>query len=1056
MSLNIVFVSHCSFDGNSAMHLFSIANVLTDLGHFCVVCVPDRPETVFDHGEPRFQTLSYDACERHGVAFVNGERPNLIHAWTPRELVRKMTKSLVQRYDIPYFVHLEDNEVAILLDEMPGTTLEDLRRLPMALLDRMIANHRSHPLRSQRLLAEAAGVTALIDRLLEFKPSTVPGLVFFPGYEVEFARPDGRAEDTRAALKVGPDQILVVYTGNIHHSNFGEVRSLLLAIAIANRRGLRVKLAKTGWNHYLLPEFSDPEIAPHIINLGFIPRAEVPQLLAAADVLVQPGQSSEFNDYRFPAKLPEFLVSGRPVVLPRSNVGRLLEDGQEALVLEHGHSVNIADALQRLAADPALRQTIGTSGRSFALRHLNWAKNAAVLPSFYMQCLAGPRPVVEYRMPENRLVPKLIAFYLPQFHPIPENDEWWGKGFTEWTNVAAAQPNFAGHVQPRLPADLGFYDLRLPETIDEQVALARRYGIYGFCFHYYWFNGHRLLERPLHQVLEHGRPDFPFCISWANENWTRRWDGQEHDILLKQQYGSDFAANFIHDVMPILKDPRYIRVDGAPVLMIYRITELPDPRATAKIWRDECRKAGIRALHLVTVQSFGITDPRPFGFDAAVEFPPHTNRFLIDPKTYPGIDPAFEGYLEDYPSVVASQLDKPVPDYVLYRGVMPSWDNTPRRKRHAHILVNATPEVYQHWLRSITTHTLALAESQEPMIFVNSWNEWAEGAILEPDRTNGHRFLEATRAGLGEGTADFLRNCSIDIGSLPVSELVIENDTELGSSRVVQPSHKTAAWFSDQELAEVSRRYRGKFEVGDLSYATVRDFCDSVDHLRQIATFNGDLKDSQRPWMLKAILSVVPPGGRILEIGAGEPFVADLLDRLGYEVWIVDPYDGSGNGPLEYEQFQRDCPNLRFVRSLFSEQILAAPPGGFDCIYSISVLEHVPIESLGGVFRGVKKFLKPGGSSIHAVDHVHRGNGAESHYATLKSMVTWSGLQEADLTRVLAQMEADTDTYYLSAEGHNRWRGAVPYDEFPMRVCISVQLVSPATALRPPARQDES
>jgi glycosyltransferase involved in cell wall biosynthesis len=1052
MSKNIVFVSHCNFHGNSAMHLFSIANVLTDLGHSCAICVPDGSETVLEHGKPHFQLLDYDAAERHGISFANGEAPSLVHAWTPRELVRKMTMSLVRRYGIPYFVHLEDNE-HVVLEEL-GKTFEDLKRLPTRVLDCIVPHHRIHPHRAERLLVGAAGVTTLIDRLLEFKPRHVPGIVFFPGHDAAFAQIDGRDERLRASLGIAPDELLVVYTGNVHDSNFREIRSLLLAITILNRRGFRVKLAKTGWSHHRLPEISDPEVALNLIDLGFMPRGDVPQLLAAADVLVQPGRSDQFNDYRFPSKLPEFLASGRPVILPRTNIGLLLKDGDEALVLKDGHSADIAAAVQRLATDRALRKRIGEGGRAFALRHLSWGKNAAVLPAFYDQCLAQPRPVAERPASGDWIGPKLIAFYLPQFHPIRENDEWWGKGFTEWTNVSAATPNFVGHVQPRLPADLGFYDLRVPEVLDAQVQLARRYGVYGFCFHYYWFDGYRLLERPIGQFLERPQLDFPFCISWANENWTRRWDGQEHEVLMRQSYGPDFALNFIRDVIPILNDPRYIRLEGAPVLMVYRITDLPDPCVTVEVWRDECRKAGITALHLVAVQSFGISDPRPFGFDAAVEFPPHTDRFLLDPKTYPGVDPAFDGYLEDYQRVVDHQLGKPLPDYVLYRGVMPSWDNTPRRKRRAHILVNATPELYRTWLRGVTAQTMTLAASKEPLIFVNAWNEWAEGAILEPDAANGHLFLQATAAGLGEGVTEYLSGQGIDVHGVPPSELIVGSEAEVASSELAKPkaqrSLKTGHWFSDQELAQIAAMYRS-FEVPPISYATVRDFCDSFDHLRPIATFNGDLKDCQRPWTLKALLSMVPPRGRVLEIGAGEPFIAELMDRLGYEVWVVDPYDGTGNGPLEFGRFREECPNLHFVRDLFGEQILSAPPAGFDCIYSISVLEHVQHEILGGVFRGIKKYLKPGGWSIHAVDHVHKGNGAAEHYATLKSMVTWSGHEEAELAGLLARMEMDVETYYLSAESHNRWRGSLSYSDFPMRVCVSLQLASPAAKLHPPS-----
>jgi glycosyltransferase involved in cell wall biosynthesis len=728
---------------------------------------------VLGHGEPRFQVLDYEAAERYGVSFANGRGPDVVHAWTPREHVRKMTLLLVKRYEAPYFVHLEDNEILVLLDEMRGRTLSELRRLPSPLLDRLVASDRIHPHHWTRFLAGSRGVSALVDRLLEFKPESVPGIVFFPGYDSEFADIGMRAEDVRRELGVDANVLLVFYPGNIHHSNFREIRSLLLAIAIVNRRGVPVKLVKTGWNHYPLSELSDPEVAQHVIDRGFVLRSEIGRLLAAADVLIQPGRANPFNDYRFPSKLPEFLVSGRPVVLPRSNIGLVLKDGEEALVLGDGHCMDIAHALQRLSADPELRARIGSGGRAFALRNLNWAKNVAVLPDFYERCLVAKHSVVYASENDGPVLPKLIAFYLPQFHPIPENDEWWGKGFTDWTKVTTARPYFQGHRQPRLPADLGFYDLRLSETIDAQAALARSYGIHGFCFYYYWFDGQRLLERPLEQFLMRG-PDFPFCICWANENWTRRWDGNEYDVLVKQGYGREFARNFIRDVIPILKDHRYIRVNGAPLVMVYRTNLLPDPCAAAEIWREQCRKQGISRLHLVVVQSFDNTDPRLYGFDAAVEFPPHTKHFPIDPKSLPGLDPTFEGYLEDYQEVVNHQLAKPLPDYVLYRCVMPSWDNTPRRGCKSHIEVNSSPETYQYWLRRITAQTMALAETQEPMIFVNAWNEWAEGAILEPDALHGCRFLAASRDGLGEGLSDHLSSQGFDVPKDIVSNLALE------------------------------------------------------------------------------------------------------------------------------------------------------------------------------------------------------------------------------------------------------------------------------------------
>jgi len=345
---------------------------------------------------------------------------------------------------------------------------------------------------------------------------------------------------------------------------------------------------------------------------------------------------------------------------------------------------------------------------------------------------------------------KPIAFYLPQFHPIQENDAFWGKGFTEWTNVTRTQPNYQGHYQPQLPADLGFYDLRVPEVLEQQAALARQYGVFGFCLYYYWFNGYKLLERPLEGMLRSGQPEFPFCICWANENWTRAWDGGTEQVLIRHDYSSSCCDRFIEDVIPIMRDERYIRLDGAPMLLVYRADLLPNARSISRRWRELCAASGLGTVHLCAVQSFGITDPREYGFDAAVEFPPHAKRAFIDPGSFPGIHPDFEGYLEDYSGIVRKHVAMPWPEYLFYRGVTPAWDNTPRRGRKAHILVHSSPALYEEWLYHVAKQSLQHASR---FVFINAWNEWAEGAYLEPDQRLGHARLAATRNALYRATS---------------------------------------------------------------------------------------------------------------------------------------------------------------------------------------------------------------------------------------------------------------------------------------------------------------
>jgi predicted O-methyltransferase YrrM len=342
---------------------------------------------------------------------------------------------------------------------------------------------------------------------------------------------------------------------------------------------------------------------------------------------------------------------------------------------------------------------------------------------------------------------KVFAFYLPQFHPIPENDRWWGKGFTEWSRVARARPQFAGHYQPHLPERLGFYDLRLPEVKARQAELARAHGIHGFCYYYYWFGTRTLLERPLQEMLATGEPDLPFCLCWANENWTRRWDGAERDLLIEQRYGPELDAALIEDLMPYFRDSRYLRVRGAPVLLVYRANSIPEPMATTARWRRAARERGLPDLHLVAAQTFGLTDPRHVGFDAAVEFPPHGENLEENLCAVDEIGPEFKGAVFDFAAVARRRIAMTTPPFRLYRTAMPGWDNTPRRGRAATVFHNASPEVYEEWLRALVNEA-RLAPPDHRLVFVNAWNEWAEGAHLEPDQRFGISYLEATRRAL--------------------------------------------------------------------------------------------------------------------------------------------------------------------------------------------------------------------------------------------------------------------------------------------------------------------
>ena len=341
---------------------------------------------------------------------------------------------------------------------------------------------------------------------------------------------------------------------------------------------------------------------------------------------------------------------------------------------------------------------------------------------------------------------RVIAFYLPQYHAIPENDAWWGQGFTEWTNVRRAQPNFVGQWQPHEPGELGYYDLTDASVRDAQAKLARQHGVDAFCYYYYWFSGKRLLDRPLAEMAASGQPDFPFCVCWANENWTRRWDGLDHEILIAQAYSRDDGIAFIRSLFPLFDDRRYLRVGGRPLLLVYNIGDIPNIAQTSATWRETARREGVGEIYLAAVQRNALDDPTPYGFDAAVEFPPlgHAAENRVDRVDI--TNPVFRGTVFGYASLAAHYLMLPRPQYRQFRGVTPMWDNTARRQNEGMIVADSSPELFGVWLGHAIAQTRLRHRGDERLLFVNAWNEWAEGNHLEPDRRYGRRYLEAVRA----------------------------------------------------------------------------------------------------------------------------------------------------------------------------------------------------------------------------------------------------------------------------------------------------------------------
>ncbi len=365
---------------------------------------------------------------------------------------------------------------------------------------------------------------------------------------------------------------------------------------------------------------------------------------------------------------------------------------------------------------------------------------------------------------------RTICFYLPQFHPIPENDHWWGKGFTEWANVVKGRPRFVGHYQPHLPADLGFYDLRLEETRIAQAYLARNQGIEGFCYYHYWFKGRRLLGRPLDDVRASGKPDFPFCLCWANQTWSRSWSGRNHDVLVQQDYSVADHASHIEWLMDVFEDRRYICIEGRPLFLIYMPEEIPDIASVLEGWRKAAaQKTGVEPWFCAVRTGFSTLDSagiRALGFDGVVEFEPNRKHFpaiknatghavaiaqrFLPQRVYDILrnntmmERRTLNTIIDYKSYVARSCAGPKLDDTTFPCVFPSWDNSVRRTS-ATIIENHDPEDYRRWFADAVSRVQARSPDMR-IVFINAWNEWAEGCHLEPDQRHGMAFLEATRA----------------------------------------------------------------------------------------------------------------------------------------------------------------------------------------------------------------------------------------------------------------------------------------------------------------------
>jgi hypothetical protein len=507
-------------------------------------------------------------------------------------------------------------------------------------------------------------------------------------------------------------------------------------------------------------------------------------------------------------KLVEALHRGVPVV--STSIGLEGISGIDCLVPPRDDADDFARELVSLYQDTERLHASSLEGAAFVESRFSTRAAAGLVSEILDVALAeaGPRLENVTLAEPDYEPPRLLAFHLPQYHPIAENDEWWGEGFTDWVNVKAAEPQYEGHYQPHVPSELGYYDLRDEAPRAAQAELARQHGIEGFCYYHYWFNGRRLLEQPLQDMLRTGRPDFPFCLCWANENWTRRWDGHDQHILIAQEYGEEDDREHIRSLIPVLQDPRYIRVYGKPLLLVYRTELMPDPARTAEIWREEARAAGLGEIHLCRVESFQKCDPREIGFDASVEFAPDWGN--LGPRLKAGsqalaacgdgVEEACETHnLYDYQALADTMLAKEAPDWTWHRCVTPCWDNTARRKKDAFIFHGSDPRKYAAWLQRAIDDSSRRLPGEERLVFVNAWNEWAEGNHLEPDERFGRAYLEAT-AGVLQADREAFE--SLRAGG-PVVRSMGQLTQALADARIRQDELQARLEEKERELQEV-------------------------------------------------------------------------------------------------------------------------------------------------------------------------------------------------------------------------------------------------------------
>lgn len=536
----------------------------------------------------------------------------------------------------------------------------------------------------------------------------------------------------------------------------------------------RYKLLIIGYEHDLT--FSNSGLKKHknVQYIGHKSYWELNKYCKQYDIAIIPFEINDITESVSPVKLFEYMAAEKPIVTYNLKECRKYEsciiandrnDFIDKLSIADKMKINknYLETLRREALENTwLAKTIEMKELVFNNLNinedlLNGSTTNEYKSKYIEQILSIPEKSNSDFVPLTNMIyerdekdPKIIAYYLPQFYPFKENDEWWGKGTTEWNNVCKSVPQYLDHYQPRIPGELGFYDLRLKENIARQIELAKMYGVYGFCYYYYSFDGKRLLDKPLDMMIEDESLDIPFCLCWANENWTRRFDGTNSDVIMKQSDTVESYREVIKDIAEYMKDKRYIEVDGKKLLIIYRPSFIPDFDEVLDYWKEYCRGIGLGEIYIIAIKEhtadLNLLD---LGFDGVGEFHPGTIYKYCNDITnqIEYIRDDFSGQVLDYKDIVENKKYFKYNTEKLYRSVMPMWDNTARRNNKGMIFENSTPKLYEKWLTDVLIES-ENKDLDDNIVFINAWNEWGEGTYLEPDKRYGYAYLQATKDAL--------------------------------------------------------------------------------------------------------------------------------------------------------------------------------------------------------------------------------------------------------------------------------------------------------------------